>query len=201
MSKLFTFLFLCFMTMNVFGQRAVYEGIENLKKSGRQTISFAPFEFLSNKVENREFELKGLRKGTVLHFDKKAIQTLLQQASDFIEVKIPVTDRLDLVLTLERNIIFAPDFQLFASDDPLTPLQYTPGLHYKGVINHDPSSLVALSVYEDQVISIKNNALIKNGCHIICCRHRASFRIYDIMIDLNVNAYTIIDISMLNLRL
>ena len=104
MSKLFTFLFLCLMTMNVFGQRAVYEGIENLKKSGRQTISFAPFEFLSNKVENREFELKGLRKGTVLHFDKKAIQSLLQQACDIISDRNSTTfNRYDIVIDLNVN--------------------------------------------------------------------------------------------------
>ena len=135
-------------------QKAVSSEIQNLKSVG---ITFAKTDFLqfqTTDIHSREFNLEGLKQGAVLQLNEKAIQSLYQEQNEFISLEVPLTDRSGMVLTLKRRQLFTDDFKLFTSADPELAIEYTPGLHYMGIVEGDPTSLVAVSVYRDQVMAM-----------------------------------------------
>lgn len=136
------------------GQKAVSTEILSLKANGYVSQQIELFKFVTAEIQARDFNLEGLSKGTIIDLDKKAIQDLFQGQNDFITVVVPVTNRTKLKLTLKRHEIFTPDFKLFTSSDPDNAIEYTPGIHYMGIVEDDPSSLVALSVFRDQIMAM-----------------------------------------------
>ncbi len=58
------------------------------------------------------------------------------------------------MLTLRRYEIFAPDFHLYTSSDPEHAVDYKPGVHYRGIVEGDPTSLVAMSIFENEIMGM-----------------------------------------------
>lgn len=145
------FLFLCGIAS---GQKAVSSEIHNLKSAGYEFTAVDLLKFQTSDIQKSEFNLEGLAKGTIISLEKDAIEQLYQDQPDFISIPVPITDRTSMVLTLKRHEIFAPDFKLFTSSDPENPIDYTPGLHYMGIVEGDPTSIVGLSVFRDQVMAM-----------------------------------------------
>jgi hypothetical protein len=147
------FLLFCFCGL-VSGQKAVYQEINTLLQQGKNFQEEALVEYVHADVTDRSLHLDGLSQGAILNIDAQAIENLIQGENDLIQLAIPVSDRQDLKLTLVRHNIFAEDFALFTSNEPGIPADYLPGIHYKGIIDGDPSSLVALSVFQDEVMAL-----------------------------------------------
>ncbi len=147
-------LLFCLLCNMNFAQKAVSNEISDLLSQGKPFHDVSLVRFVSNEVTNRSFQLEGLSKGTILSLDEQAIQKVLSDQNDFIQVKLPVAARQDLKLNLVRHEIFAEDFTAFTSSEPGIPVNYTPGIHYKGVVDGDPSSVVALSVFGNEVMGL-----------------------------------------------
>ena len=129
------------------GQKAVSQSVNNARSAGNHFQETPLFKFHSNDVLNRSFEIEGLSKGTVLTIDQEAITALVNNRTDFIQLPLPVSDRANVNLTLVRHEILTDDFELQTSDLPGIPADYTPGVFYKGIIDGDPNSVVAISVW------------------------------------------------------
>ena len=136
------------------GQKAVSKEISSLLAQGKQFQEVSLVKFRSNDVQARSLQLEGLKKGTILELDQTAIEKLLNGNNDFIRMSLPVADRQELTLNLVRHQIFTEDFALFNSSEPGIPVNYTPGIHYKGVIEGDPTSLVAISIFNNEVMGL-----------------------------------------------
>jgi hypothetical protein len=153
-SKLF-FLFLSIVLYHAsFAQHSVSREINVIKATGRKAETFNLFNFKSDQMHARSFDLKGLDKGTLLTLRQDAVESLLSSHSDFLQIPVPVSERSTMVLTLKRNEIFTSEFALYTSQDPGIPILYKPGLHYKGIVEGSPSSLVAISVFHDQIMGM-----------------------------------------------
>jgi Metallo-peptidase family M12/GEVED domain/Secretion system C-terminal sorting domain len=150
----------------VSGQNAVSDEITLLLKNGQTFSKTDVLQFQSNDVQQRDYKLDGLAKGTVLSLKTEMLRELTggQAEKDFIKIRIPVTDRSEMMLVLKRHEIFTADFALYSSTDRTAPLNYTPGLHYKGIVEGDPSSVVAMSIYNNEVMALisspQGNAVI-----------------------------------------
>jgi len=144
----------CLLWNMTFGQKAVSTEISRRLTEGKPIQEVSLVRFVSNEVTNRSFQLEGLSKGTIVSIDETAIEKLLNGNNDFIQMTLPVAERHSLKLNLVRNEIFAEDFALFTSSEPGIPFNYTPGIHYKGVVEGDASSLVALSVFNNEVMAL-----------------------------------------------
>ncbi len=148
------------------GQKAIATQIAAMQASGHQLKETGILAFKSNDVQNRAYNLDGLTKGTILDLKQEEIQQLFTSNSEneFVKVNVPFTDRATMTLILVKHNIFTADFALFSSQDPYTPLNYNPGIHYKGVVEGDPNSVVALSIFNDQVMALissdQGNAVI-----------------------------------------
>lgn len=138
------------------GQKNIAREIQELQASGLQPNEAAFLQFQSNEVQNRAFNIEGLSHGTILSLDQQVIQSMLNQddKNGFIRVSVPVTERSEMTLILKQHNIFTSDFTVFTSDSPGVPLDYNPGMHYKGMVEGQPNSVVALSIFNDQVMAM-----------------------------------------------
>ena len=135
-------------------QQVVYNEVIKSKSEGRSFQNTRLLTFSSHDVFNRDLKLDGLKKGSILNIDQASIQELMNGQNDFIDFSLPVSDRTEMKLTLVKHNIFAPDFNLFASSAPNVPVEYNQGLHYMGVVDGDPNSLVAISVFNDEIMGL-----------------------------------------------
>ncbi|MDQ3017295.1 MAG: GEVED domain-containing protein [Bacteroidota bacterium] len=135
-------------------QQAVYNEVIKSKSEGRSFQKTQLLTFSSNDVANRDLNLEGLKKGSLLNLDQAAIQQLIKSDNEYLELSLPVSDRSSLNLILVKHNIFAPDFSLYTSNTPNTPVDYNQGLHYMGIVDGDPTSLVAISVFNDEIMGL-----------------------------------------------
>jgi hypothetical protein len=152
--RILTLLCLALMSQVSYGQKAVFTEISNLLSQGKEIREMNLTHFVSNEVNDRSFQLEGLSKGTILSIDEQAIANLLSGENEFIQLTLPVAERQQLKLNLVRHQIFSEDFELFTSDEPGIPRPYVAGAHYKGIIDGDPSSLVAMSVFDNEIMAV-----------------------------------------------
>lgn len=150
----------------VSGQKAIATEMAALQASGLQPKETVLLRFQANDIQNRAYNMEGLQQGTILALDQEAIHTLIASPSEsgLIRLNIPVTDRSNLTLVLKQHNIFTNEFALFNSDAPTEPVHYVHGLHYKGIIEGQPNSVVALSVFNDQVMALISS---ENGNAVI----------------------------------
>ncbi|MGB4849725.1 MAG: GEVED domain-containing protein [Saprospiraceae bacterium] len=154
MLRFIPIMFILFLYGNGLSQAYVSKEIQNLKSTGQHLKEFDLLKFQGNNVQSRTYSMEGLKKGTILSLDQDIIQEIFQGQNDFIHIPLPLTSSTSMMLTLKRNQIFTEDFALYTSSDPAHPIEYNPGLHYKGIVEGMPSSVVALSVFQDQIMAI-----------------------------------------------
>jgi hypothetical protein len=135
-----------------FGQKAVYHQVQDLIQQGRSFREVKVFNFATADVHNRDLKIGGLAKGAVLNINQDAIHQLKSTDNDYIQFELPVSDRQNLKIDLVRHQIFTQDFTVRLSDG--STLNYTGGLYYKGVVEGMPNSVVAISIFDDEVMGM-----------------------------------------------
>lgn len=149
------FIFLCLVALawnSSFGQKAIYNQVQNQLQQGRNFREVKVFQFATADVHNRDLKIGGLAKGAVLNIDQDGLQQLKKGDNDFIQFQLPVSERADMKINLMRRQIFTEDFTVQLSDG--SSLNYTGGLYYQGVVEGMPNSLVAISVFDDEVMGM-----------------------------------------------
>ncbi len=136
-----------------FGQKAVYHQVQDLMQQGRSFREVKVFQFSTADVHQRDLKIDGLSKGVVLNLNQEAIQQLRNENNDFIQFQLPVSEREDLKIDLVRHQIFTEDFTVQLSDGS-TLSNYKSGLHYKGIVEGMPNSIVAISIFDDEVMGM-----------------------------------------------
>jgi hypothetical protein len=137
-----------------FAQKGISDEVLRYKATGQQFSDVSLLKFESNNVQERSLNLSGLKKGTILTVDQDMIHDLIDGQNDFIRLSIPQSDRSELKLNLVKHNIFTPDFNLYTSENPKIPQDYTPGIYYRGIVEGDPSSLVAISIFNDEIMGL-----------------------------------------------
>jgi hypothetical protein len=145
---------LCFLASWSFGQKAVSKEIASHLASGQTFQAFSPLQFVSENVQDRSYQIDGLSQGTILQIDEQAIADLRNGEHQFIQFSLPSDARNQITLQLVRQEIFTEDFALYTSDQPGIPVAYTPGLHYKGIIEGQPASVVAVSIFDNEIMGL-----------------------------------------------
>jgi hypothetical protein len=94
-------------------------------------------DYSSNKIRGRAFKL-----------DKLITQKVSKNKPEFIKLQIPTRDKL-LELDLYRVEIFSPDFKvrMKKGGSPQADL----GVHYRGIVSGDASSLSAISFFQEKI--------------------------------------------------
>jgi hypothetical protein len=90
--------------------------------------------------------------GVVLTPNKTAVQGILSESPQFLSLPVPDGRGGSVELELVKANIFAPGFSVKTSGPTNEPLDKGLGVHYRGIIKGNERSLVAISVFEHEVM-------------------------------------------------
>ncbi len=95
-----------------------------------------------------------LQDGLLLDLDLDAIRNLRSENPDALTISIPLTKQKNVDLNLVRNKVLTPDFILRQASNPDEIIPYTPGLYYTGTLKDEANTLVAISIFENEIIGM-----------------------------------------------
>ena len=129
----------------------VAEHIELLRSTG---VRFEPVS-LFDRVPATDASDKrwngALKQATVLSMRSGAGTTFMARSAEYISLELPTATG-SMTLDLERTSITTDDFKLSAASG--SAVNYAPGLHYRGMVRGMPGSVVAISVFGDEVMGL-----------------------------------------------
>lgn len=95
-------------------------------------------------------------KATVLSPDFTKIAGMMARDSERLAMALPFKDNSSIELHLVKAKVFSDEFKVYAASDRSKPFPYKGGNHYWGIVKDRPNSLVALSIYKDQIAGVIN---------------------------------------------
>ncbi len=99
---------------------------------------------------------------TVLEFRMNDAQNILSSKPENLNLIIPLKAGGNLELEVYKNNFFTPDFTVVTSATNGQPVPYSGGVHYWGIIKGDNSSLVAISIFNDEVMGMISSPSLGN---------------------------------------
>ncbi len=139
----------------IFSQQKVADEISALHQSGNEFEIASLFDLETNDSNEKLKETLPVRKGSILNINQKSLKSFNQKQLPTMSLLIPDPGSSEeLVLELVEHQPLANDFKVFDSADPLNPVPYSKGVHYKGIIQGDPNSLVTISVFENEIMGV-----------------------------------------------
>ncbi len=146
---LYTFLFFSFLNTSI-SQDITYKPAElvqnaNKIKSATQVPIFSINNSRSSKLpeELSNFEM--------LNVDKQVLNEVLTSTQDFYEVSVPVFGKSDLKLEIVEVDILSNDGYVISKPSNATT-KVNHGKHYRGIVKGNGKSVVALSIFQDEVM-------------------------------------------------
>ena len=86
--------------------KKIFSEINQLKASGAIPKEVPVVKFLSSEIRQRDYDLKGLKKGTIVSLSADALEELLLNRNEFIQIHLPVDNQSEMTLTLKRHEIY-----------------------------------------------------------------------------------------------
>jgi Metallo-peptidase family M12/Secretion system C-terminal sorting domain/Reprolysin family propeptide len=127
-----------------------------VKQLQNSKINFESVLFLTKtQISDSDAEkvARTTRNATFLNFNATSASTFLKTAPQYLKMSLPINNVEKEVLLYEAEI-FAPDFSVVTSESNGEAVEYTGGKHYRGVINGDDNSLVAISFFENEIMGL-----------------------------------------------
>ncbi|RME92173.1 MAG: T9SS C-terminal target domain-containing protein [Bacteroidetes bacterium] len=90
-----------------------------------------------------------LSDGLVVQLSTSAINRLQQEQPEVVNLQIPLPELGLQTVTLIPSNILRSDFVLLTSSGQA--INYQPGLYYHGILDDDPNSLVAISIFDKEI--------------------------------------------------
>lgn len=147
-----------------FSQKEVYRQVAAARSNGNQFRELSVFRFISSDLKTEKVDPEVLKEGILLLPKAKELNEILVSQPEFLSVKIPVSATSTITVDLLKNNIFASGFFVSENKEPNAPVSYKEGVHYKGVIQNDPGSIVAFSFFNNEIVAMISN---KNGNRVI----------------------------------
>ena len=149
-----TILFLFLVPLLSFGQNQIGKEIQTLKQNQASFDAVNLFELNTNRSVENLVDKDVLSVGTLINLNMQSIQILKKEAKSTIQINLPQAGRSSLKVDLMLHDIFTSDFKLLRSSDKENAVAYEGGLHYRGIISGDENSMVAISIFEDEVMGL-----------------------------------------------
>jgi hypothetical protein len=102
-----------------------------------------------------------LRTYDILQVNRGTLAELLESQPGAIEVPLPTTQRNGLQANLVKVEVTSSDFAVYQSSGP-GPVEAGPGIHYRGTLDGEAGSVVALSVFEGELMGIISSPALGN---------------------------------------
>ena len=160
--RLIKSLILLMIPAMMFAQGSVFTKVQESKSISSTTeydlVKVAPATFMTASIQAE------VANGLMLDLNPRAINQLIDEKPDFLQLNIPLPDQSEVQVDLIENKVLAEDFILRQSSNIDTYTKYKAGAYYQGVIADSPNTLVSISVFDGE---INGMIMTDNGNFII----------------------------------
>lgn len=145
-----------FSTITFGQQRPIATKVDQAKLTSR---SFKSYNVFGNVIQQKGNQFADFAKGvSVFNLEKAELSKLYQAKPTSLSLTIPFEGR-EISLELVKNeALFTDNFKAVDQNNKL--INYQPGLYYQGIIAGDKTSVVAISIFEDQVIGVASSTAL-----------------------------------------
>lgn len=147
----------------LFAQKPIFQKVENAKLKSTPT-EYSLLKSIDKNLGDLGISTDELSEGLALDLNKNQINDLQNANAELIKLTFPLPNESEITVDLMPNNVLSDDFIFRKSSDRKNATNYTPGLYYHGVISNDPNSLVAISIFDKEIIGLINT---NNGNYII----------------------------------
>ncbi len=156
MKKIFTLLAF-FAILSSFAQGEVGKKIGELRNAG---TTFRPFSVLDQKtvVPSNAVD-RTVKNATFASIKRDVVANIANSKFDYIEVSIPYNGR-TIVTQLYKADIYAVGFHTDTDKQKNVPFEQ--GAHYRGIVKDDPTSVVALNFFKNEMNGIISASDVNN---------------------------------------
>ncbi|NET32067.1 MAG: hypothetical protein F6K19_08695 [Cyanothece sp. SIO1E1] len=145
----------------LFAQLAPRTPLDLVNDAKRTSLSFDETRLFKLDQNSKRSDLKIEKAVTdynVFDLDLTALRKLNQERPRTLTLQIPATFTESFAIELVEVDIFTDDFQLIQASDR-QPVQVDLGLHYRGIINGDETSIAAISIFEGEVMGLVSSSI------------------------------------------
>jgi hypothetical protein len=132
--------------------REVPQMIGNAKSAGAEFERRELFQAGAQRVAGDAQFSRILTDGTVLNLDKAAVQRVLHENVEFLNLPLPDGRGGAIELELVKVNIFAPGFSVKTAKPTRESMEESLGVHYRGIVRGDDHSVAAISVFKNEVM-------------------------------------------------
>lgn len=127
--------------------------LNTIINSKQQEAEFPSYNLLQiDKVSKQAGIDKVFWDATLFQVNESSRSQLLEDAPENLELSL-TTSRGNMSLLLTQQQVLTDDFSVVTSDNDQR-YDYTPGLYYRGIIDGDPNSFAAVSIFGEEIIAI-----------------------------------------------
>lgn len=149
--KKLSFLILLFGVSILFGQtKAVSQKIQELTMAKRQFSHFDLFT-KSNDTGKTTKYLDSAADVTILNLNQSELNRISTEKPELISMSVPYQNQNVEVMLYKQSPV---SDSFYATDESWNRLEYSPGEYYRGIVNGNYNSLVAISFFDNDVIGV-----------------------------------------------
>ena len=137
--------------------------VQHAERTGSQFQSTSLFEISSQEstIPSHPQLKKALRKGTLLNIKTNALRTFNQNPSRNLRLEVPTHEGSYYLKMVEVKII-DPNMPVRTSSQGNVNVDF--GRHYRGVIEGHTNSIVAVSIYKDEIMGVFSSNELNGNC-------------------------------------
>ncbi len=135
--------------------------VKALKSLGKNFHKFTLFERGDNVEADSDFS-NLLVNGQILTLNTSSLQVLYKSKYEAVLLEIPFGENNKVTLELVRQEMLTNDFKVVTSRQPENPIEYQPGVYYQGIIQNQPQSLAAFSIFDDEIMGVVSEKGVGN---------------------------------------
>lgn len=150
--KYILFSFFVFFGFSLVAQEAkpIAKKIEHYHQ---ERVKFEPYRVFSRNTSPEKVDLYNemAKDAVVLNLNSDELERLQSERPEVIEISFPYQDH-EITVELFRKNILTDGF--YATDERNERLDYEPGLYYRGIVQNDPTSIVAFSFFKKGAMGV-----------------------------------------------
>ncbi len=147
--KLIKLLIFLMIPSLVIAQSQIFEKVQKTKSTTSSAefnlVKPAPSKFMTPAIKAE------VSNGLLLDLNFKAISQLRADKPEFVQLSLPLPNQIEITVDLVKNKVLSEDFILRQSSNVSSHIKFDAGEYYHGVISNDPNTLVAISVFNDEI--------------------------------------------------
>ena len=151
------FIIICLFCNFNFGQtvtlKPVAKMVSEFKITNPEFNKSAPFQRINSPAFKTTTDLFA-NNITYAKMDMKKISGLYHTKNAALELTIPYKNNSLITLDLISVNIFADEFSVQTDVPNEEALHYQPGVYYQGIVRDDPNSIVAISIFENELMGL-----------------------------------------------